>query len=208
MSDSAGLVADIDSQGLEKLGYRQELSRQSRGLSHILFMTLAIMAVPYGLSAPIATGLIGGGPATIVWGYAKPSFRVLGSLTYITSSWLLVSVLTQPVALSLAEICSVYPTSAGAYYWTYRLAPPKYRLLLSWINGWLYTVGVWTISLSVTFGTAQLIVAGAGIFHPEWVAKPWQTYLIFVGVTAFASVFVLFLNELLPTVDRSGLYSV
>ncbi|KAF5376692.1 hypothetical protein D9615_007869 [Tricholomella constricta] len=43
---------------LENLGYKQELSR-SRGLFHILFMTLAIMAVPYGLSAPIATSLIG-----------------------------------------------------------------------------------------------------------------------------------------------------
>lgn len=24
-------------------------------------------------------------------------------------------------------------------------------------------------------GTAQIIVAGAGIFHPDWVAKSWQT---------------------------------
>ncbi|KAF8064369.1 amino acid transporter [Lyophyllum atratum] len=178
---SAGAPLDVI-QGLEKLGYRQELSR-SRGLFHILFMTLAIMAVPYGLSAPIATSLVGGGPATIIWG------------------WLLVSLLTQPLALSLAEICSKYPTSAGAYYWCYRLAPPKYRLLVSWINGWLYTVGVWTISLSVTFGTAQLMVAGAEIFHPEWVATPWQTYLIFVAVTVFTSIFIMFLNKLLPAID-------
>ena len=67
------------------------------------------------------------------------------------TSWLLVSLFTLPVAMSLAEICSVYPTSAGAYYWCYRLAPPRSRLLLSWINGWLNLVGVWTISLSVTF---------------------------------------------------------
>lgn len=24
-------------------------------------------------------------------------------------------------------------------------------------------------------GTAQLVVAGASIFHPDWIATPWQT---------------------------------
>ncbi|KAI6125335.1 amino acid transporter [Pisolithus croceorrhizus] len=167
---------------LQKLGYAQEMSR-SRGLLHILFMTLAIMAVPYGLAAPIATSLVGGGPVVMVWG------------------WLLVSAFTQTLALSLAEICSKYPTSAGAYYWCFRLASPKYKVLLSWINGWLTMVGVWTIALSVTFGTAQLIVAGVGIYRPDWVATPWETYVIFLGVTAVALVFCLFFNRYLPTID-------
>lgn len=92
------------------------------------------MAVPYGLAAPIATGLIGGGPATMIWGLV------------------LVAALTLTLALSLGEICSLYPTSAGAYYWTYRLSPPSSRVLLSWITGWMTLVGVWTISLSVNFG--------------------------------------------------------
>ena len=137
------------------------------------------MAVPYGLAAPIATALIGGGPATMIWGLV------------------LVAALTSTLALSLGEICSLYPTSAGAYYWTYKLSPPSSRVLLSWITGWMTLVGVWTISLSVNFGkidnphkapnvtcsyhlihglgTGQLVVAGAGIFHPDWVATSWQT---------------------------------
>ncbi|KAG1854549.1 amino acid/polyamine transporter I [Suillus subluteus] len=115
--------------------------------------------------------------------------------------WILVSILTQTLALSLAEICSKYPTSAGAYYWCYRLASPHTRVLASWINGWLTVVGVWTIALSVTFGTAQLVVAGVGIFHPEWVATAWQTYVIFLGVTAVAFLFCLFFNKYLPTID-------
>ncbi|EGO20263.1 hypothetical protein SERLADRAFT_442396 [Serpula lacrymans var. lacrymans S7.9] len=172
----------LASEGLQKLGYTQEMAR-SRGLFHILFMTLAIMAVPYGLAAPIATSLIGGGPVVMIWG------------------WVLVSILTETLALSLAEICSKYPTSAGAYYWCFRLASPQTRLLLSWINGWLTMVGVWTIALSVTFGTAQLAVAGAGIFLPDWVATPWQTYLIFLAVTAIACIFCIFFNKYLPTID-------
>jgi amino acid transporter len=142
--------------GLEKLGYKQEM-RRSRGLVHILFMTLAIMAVPFGLTAPIATSLAGGGPVVIIWG------------------WILVSAMTQTLAFSLAEICSKYPTSAGAYYWCYKLASPRTRLLASWINGWLTVVGGLMIDLSVKFGTAQLVVAGAGIYYPEWNATALQT---------------------------------
>lgn len=63
----------------------------------------------------------------------------------------MVSVFSQALAMSLAEICSKYPTSAGAYYWTFCLAAPRYKKLSSWINGWLTMVGVWTISLSVNF---------------------------------------------------------
>ncbi|KAG6866307.1 hypothetical protein C0993_007606, partial [Termitomyces sp. T159_Od127] len=177
-SDSS--MSDIDAKGLEKLGYKQELSR-SRGLFHVLFMTLAIMSVPYGLATLIGTSLILGGPAVMIW------------------CWIIVSILSQFNALSLAEICSVYPTSAGAYYWCYRLASPKYRLVLSWINGWLFTVGIWTVSLAVAFATGQILISGVTIFRPEWVATPWQTF--FVAVTIFVSIFVLYLNKLLPALD-------
>ncbi|KAG2039412.1 amino acid transporter [Suillus americanus] len=156
---------------------------RSRGPVQILFMTLAIMAVPFSLTSPIATSLVGGGPVVIIWG------------------WILVSVLTETLAFSLAEICSKYPTSAGAYYWCYRLASPRTRLLASWINGWLTVVGSWMADLSVKFGVAQLVVAGAGIYYPEWNATASQTYMIFLGVTAIAGIFCIFFNRLLPTVD-------
>ncbi|KAJ7748089.1 hypothetical protein B0H16DRAFT_1553974, partial [Mycena metata] len=42
-----------------------------------------------------------------------------------------------PLACSPGKICAKYPTSAGAYYWCFRLAAPRRRLLLSWIDGWL-----------------------------------------------------------------------
>ncbi|KAF7297440.1 Amino acid transporter [Mycena indigotica] len=193
---------------LQKLGYKQEMTRarisvvgsstccsvshsspiSTAQASYDGTVTLAIMAVPYGLAAPIATSLIGGGPATIIWG------------------WVLVSALTLPLAFSLGEICAKYPTSAGAYYWCFRLAPPNHRLLVSWINGWLTMVGVWTISLSVTFGTAQLIVAGAGIYVPNWEVKPWQTYLIFLAVTGVAVLFCVFFNSILPKIDVISAY--
>jgi hypothetical protein len=63
-----------------------------------------------------------------------------------------------------------------------------------------------------------LIVAGAGIFHPEWIATAWQTCklehfslrrlqlnktidLIFLAVTVFSSFVCLFFNKYLPHID-------
>ncbi|KAL9708748.1 hypothetical protein Ac2012v2_008128 [Leucoagaricus gongylophorus] len=179
---ASGMPTDEAAQDLKKLGYTQEMTR-NRGLFHTLFMLMAIMAVPFGLATPIATSLTAGGPAVMVWGLVT------------------VSVFCETLALSLAEICSKYPTSAGAYYWAFRLASPRYRLLCSWINGWLTMVGVWTVSLSVNFGTAQLLVAGTGIYNPDWTATPWQTYLVFLAVTTFSTGFGIFFNRLLPLVD-------
>lgn len=172
---------------LKELGYEQELVR-SRRLPHILFMTLAILAVPCGLAAPIATSLVGGGPASMFWGL------------------LLVSLLSLFVALSLGEIASKYPTSAGAYYWCYRLAPARHRLLLSYITGWLIVTGDWMLALSVSFATAQFFVAGVAIFHPAWEATAWQTYLVFLGVLLITSTFCIFFNRHLPMLEIVSAY--
>ncbi|KAL1682103.1 amino acid/polyamine transporter I [Schizophyllum commune] len=177
--DDSDVVAIHD---LKELGYEQELVR-SRGLPHILFMTLTILAVPCGLAAPIATSLVGGGPASMFWGL------------------LVVSLFTLAVALSLAEIASKYPTSGGAYYWTYQLSPKRYRLVLSYITGWLIVTGDWMLALSAAFGTAQFFVAGVGIYHPEWEATAWQTYLIFLGILLVIAIFCIFFNRYLPLLE-------
>ncbi|KAF5366784.1 hypothetical protein D9758_006456 [Tetrapyrgos nigripes] len=175
-------------QDLHKLGYQQAMTR-TRGLPHILFMTLAIMAVPFGLAAPFATGLVGGGPVTTFWG------------------WVLVSFFTMFTALSLAEISAKYPTSGGAYYWCFRLAKTRETgLLASWICGWFIMVGVWTICLSVTFGTGQLLVAGIGMFKTDWNPEAWQTYLIFLAVLFFSTAIGIFCNKILPLIDILSAY--
>uniref|UniRef100_A0A8H8CJW4 Amino acid transporter n=1 Tax=Psilocybe cubensis TaxID=181762 RepID=A0A8H8CJW4_PSICU len=50
-------------------------------------------------------------------------------------------------------------------------------------------------------GTAQILVAGIGIFHPEWEPQAWQTYLVFLGVAVVATLVGIFFNSFLPTLD-------
>ncbi|KAF9033158.1 amino acid transporter [Panaeolus papilionaceus] len=164
------------------VGYKQELTK-TRGSVHILSMTIAMIAAPCGLALGMETAFIGGGPAAMFWG------------------WLLISFATHLLSLSLAEISSKYPTSAGAYYWCFRMTPPKQRRLVSWITGWLNVVGVWTMSLSATAGVTQLLISGIRILHPDWEAADWVTYLVFVAFSLFYTGIGILFSEALPMID-------
>ncbi|KAF7321187.1 Amino acid transporter [Mycena chlorophos] len=208
--DDARLKDTYAEADLQKLGYKQEMTR-TRGLFHMLFIILDLFQTrsssssPFKLSWP-SPHLSSEADPRLSFGGKSPSFSLFRAKLTTIDSWVLVSFLTFPLACSLGEICAKYPTSAGAYYWCFRLAPPKHRLLVSWINGWLTMVGVWTVSLSVTFGTAQLVVAGAGIYAPDLGLKPWHTYVIFLGVTAVTVFFCIFGNSILPTIDTISAY--
>ena len=119
-----GSVDDINM--LDQLGYKPELSR-NRSMATLLFQSLAIAAIPYGEGGPLISAIYGGGPLSIFVG------------------WIVVLILDECVALSLSELASKYPTSAGPYYWSFQLAD-RGKTALSFITGWTWLVGNWTIS--------------------------------------------------------------
>ncbi|CAN6469952.1 unnamed protein product [Victoria cruziana] len=61
------------------------------------------------------------------------------------------------VGLSMAEICSSYPTSGGLYYWSARLSGKQWAPFASWLTGWFNIVGQWAVTTSVDYSLAQLI---------------------------------------------------
>jgi len=166
---------------LTVLGYTPEL-RRNRSLFTLLFQSLAIAAIPYGEGGPLISAIYGGGPLAIFVG------------------WLMVLVLDECVALSLSELASRYPTSAGPYYWSFQIAK-KYKTVLSFINGWVWLIGNWTITLSVNFGFASLIAATVAMYHPDFVANSWQLLLIFYAICLITFVICTFGNRFLPMVD-------
>lgn len=169
-------------EGLEKLGYVQELTR-NRSLFTLLFQTLAIAAIPYGEGGPLMSAIYGGGPLSIFVG------------------WIVVCILDECVALSLAELASRWPTSAGPYYWSFQIVPQKSKVVLSFINGWVWLIGNWTITLSVNFGFASLLSGTISMYHPDWSASDWQLLLIFYAICLASFVICTFGNRFLPMVD-------
>ncbi|XP_057424759.1 amino-acid permease BAT1 homolog isoform X1 [Lotus japonicus] len=123
---------------LHELGYKQELKRDLSVLANFAF-SFSIISVLTGVTTLYNSGLTYGGPASLVYG------------------WLIASAFTMLVALSMAEICSSYPTSGGLYYWSAKLAGPGWAPFASWITGWFNIVGQWAVTTSVDFSLAQLI---------------------------------------------------
>ncbi|GAA0151493.1 hypothetical protein Leryth_018946 [Lithospermum erythrorhizon] len=123
---------------LKELGYKQELNRDLSVLSNFAF-SFSIVSVLTGVTTLYTTGLTYGGPVSLIYG------------------WLIASSLTMFVGLSMAEICSSYPTSGGLYYWSAKLAGPNWAPFAAWITGWFNMVGQWAITTSICFSLAQII---------------------------------------------------
>ncbi|OTB01038.1 hypothetical protein M426DRAFT_224851 [Hypoxylon sp. CI-4A] len=115
--------------------------------------------------------------------------------------WIVNLILGECIALSLGELASRYPTSAGPYYWSFQLASPKYRTVLSFITGWTWLIGNWTITLSVNFGFASMLAAAVALYEPDFAVDAWQLLLIFYAVCVLTFFLVAFGNKMLPLVD-------
>jgi amino acid transporter len=68
------------------------------------------------------------------------------------------------------------------------LSTQQYAPLVSWVTGWLTLVGNWTVTLSINFSGAQLILSAITLWDDSCVAIQWQTVLTFwaIMVVAFA----------------------
>ncbi|KAI4668731.1 uncharacterized protein J4E78_002559 [Alternaria triticimaculans] len=166
------------------LGYDAQLTK-NRSLISVLGMCLAMVAVPYGIGGPLMSAIYGGGQLSIFVGV------------------LVVLFFNGCVAISLAELASRYPTSSGVYYWSYRLCGERKRTrkIVSFLTGWFWLIGNWTIALSVNFGFASLIAATVSIYNPEWVASDWELLLIFYALCVLVFLVCSLGDKLLPYVD-------
>ncbi|XVE75246.1 hypothetical protein DITRI_Ditri12bG0080300 [Diplodiscus trichospermus] len=136
--ENGSVLVDSGQSRLTELGYKQELKRDLSVFSNFAF-SFSIISVLTGITTVYNTGLTFGGPLSFVYG------------------WFIAGGFTMFVGLSMAEICSSYPTSGGLYYWSAKLAGPSWAPLASWLTGWFNIVGQWAVTTSVDFSLAQLI---------------------------------------------------
>lgn len=129
---------------VEHFNYQQDLKRRLT-VSSIVGLGFSLMSVPFGISTTLAIGLIDGGNVTILWG------------------WVMVSILSLMVALSLGEIAGKYPSSGGVYHFAAILLNPEYSLMSSWCTGWFLIMGNWTTLISIMYGGSQFILSVLGL---------------------------------------------
>ncbi|WFD00945.1 hypothetical protein MYAM1_003701 [Malassezia yamatoensis] len=129
---------------LLELGYKQDFKRDLNLWSATAFC-FSIMGVVASVSGTMLFPFTYGGHVGIVWG------------------WFVASVFVYAVAASLAELCSAMPTSGGLYYWSARLAPPRYAALASWLTAWMNLLGQFALVCSIEFTTAAMIADAVSI---------------------------------------------
>ncbi len=151
-----------DEQRLHEMGYAQELRRRMSGFSNFA-VSFTIISILSGCMTLYGYGMITGGPVAIVWG------------------WPFVGIMTLMVGLSMAEVCSSFPTAGGLYYWAAKLARDGRGPAWSWFTGWFNFLGQVAITAGIDFGAAFFInawlnlVFGTPTYH-------WVTILIYAGV--------------------------
>ncbi|MFE2939276.1 amino acid permease [Streptomyces sp. NPDC059255] len=129
-----------DEERLKQLGYQQTLSRSMSGRANF-GVSFTIISILSGCMTLYGYGMNTGGPAVIMWG------------------WLFVGLMTLFVGLSMAEVCSSYPTSAGLYFWAHRMAPQRTAAAWAWFTGWFNTLGQIAVTAGIDFGAANFLNA-------------------------------------------------
>src|SRR5579863_5057422 len=158
---AAAQAAGEDERRLHRLGYAQELRRRMSGFSNFA-VSFTIISILSGCLTLYYFGMDEGGPAVIVWG------------------WPFVGIMTLMVGLSMAEVCSSFPTAGGLYYWSAKLAK-RNSAAWSWFTGWFNFLGQVAVTAGIDFGAAFFINAwlnlmfGTPTYH-------WVTILIFAAV--------------------------
>ncbi|CAL1699917.1 unnamed protein product [Somion occarium] len=129
---------------LAELGYKSEFRREFSLFETVAF-AFSIMGVVASVSSTYSFPLVSGGHVGMVWGWFIPCLFVM------------------PIAASMAELVSAMPTSAGLYYFSAKLAPPRYSALASWITGWANVTGQVTLVCSIDFTCAEMITTAIAV---------------------------------------------
>ncbi|MFK4146270.1 amino acid permease [Streptomyces sp. NPDC004065] len=154
--------APSDEERLAQLGYTQVLARRMSAFANYA-VSFTIISVLSGCLTLYLFGMNTGGPAVITWG------------------WVGVGLMTLLVGLSMAEICSAYPTSAGLYFWAHRLAPPRSAAAWAWFTGWFNVLGQVAVTAGIDFGAASFLGAYLNLQFGFQVT-PGRTILLFSAI--------------------------
>ncbi|CAL4911753.1 unnamed protein product [Urochloa decumbens] len=194
---------DADHGRLRELGYKQELKRHLSVVSNFS-ISFTVISVLTGVTTLYNTGLAFGGPATMTLG------------------WFVAGVFNMAVGLSMAEICSAFPTSGGLYYWSARLSGDRWAPFAAWITGWFNIVGQWAGTASIDFSLAQLIQVivllstggnnGGGYLASKYLAAIWNmlgvfALMIVVPVVATERASAKFVFTHLNTDNSAGIHN-
>jgi choline transport protein len=97
------------------------------------------------------------------------------------------------------------PTAGGQYHWVSEFAPRSSQRFLSYVVGWLATLGWQTGSAASAFLAGQMIQGLIILNHDSYAPDPWRLTLIVIAVAGICGLFNTFLAKKLPLVEGTVL---
>ncbi|KAK5103104.1 hypothetical protein LTS08_003907 [Lithohypha guttulata] len=164
-----------DSGTLALLGKKQALKRRF-GFWSLLGFAVCELITWETVLALFSQSFENGGPAGALYGFIIAWASTLSVYTVIS------------------ELASMAPIAGGQYYWTYLTAPPRWKILSSYIVGWLTSIA-WVATVAIQTIFAGTILQGLVILcHDDYVAREWQGMLMAWAVVASG----IFINTVTP----------
>lgn len=110
------------------------------------------------------------------------------------------------IVASLAEMESMAPTSGGQYHWVSEFAPEEYQKVLSYLSGWMSTLGWLASNASAGFVVTTMVQTGINITMPDYAFTNWQYTLIMFAFIAITIVFNTWGAVVLPMLETVSLF--
>ncbi|KAJ5092972.1 hypothetical protein N7456_008833 [Penicillium angulare] len=180
-------TTDQDEWDMQRLGKAQQLKRNFRFYS-ILGFTTTLMATWESILLTSTYGLTDGGRAGMVYVY-------IGSFVGFFAA-----------VISMAEIASVSPTSAGQYHWVSEFGPPRAQRFLSYLTGWLSVLGWQAAFASICFLCGTLI-QGLLVFNYSgdtgyvYNFHSWHGTLLTIAIAAVGTLVNTYGAKFLPPLE-------
>lgn len=169
-------------------GYKPEL-RRNFSIFALLGVGFGLTNSWYGISAALVTGISSGGPMMIVYGI------------------IIITCISTCIGVTLSELASAMPNAGGQYYWTQKLAPPKYAPFFSYMCGAFAWAGSVFTSASVTVSIATSLVGMyvLGKNDPNRSVETWEVFVTYEIVNLVLVVFNIW-EKPLPRISQGSLY--
>lgn len=169
-------------------GYTPEL-RRNFSIFLLLGVGFGLTNSWFGISASLITGIASGGPMLIIYGI------------------IIVAAVSLAIGASLSELTSAMPSAGGQYYWTMKLAPPRWAPFLSYMCGAFAWAGAVFTLASVTIAIASALVGmyALGSGGADFEVKTWQVFVTYEVVNVFLLVFNVW-ERPLPAISQWALY--
>ncbi|SPO25753.1 related to GABA permease [Ustilago trichophora] len=164
------------------------------GVPHKHFGTFALIGLSFAIlnswtaaCAAINLALGAGGPVGVVYGI------LVGTICALT------------IALSLAELCHIFPTIGGQYHWAYAMAPSRIRAPVAYFAGFIGTTGWIALASSAPLYASSTVIGLISIYKPDYVPGIWLTFVIYMAITVYCCLINIFGARLLDRMNQTAL---